>query len=86
MKLKRGINYSELEELIRTTKVQPKRYSKIIFNNPGDIQLTLNILRSQLDFEDFLFAPHGYTINDIKYCTFKNFKGSIHDLWKILNK
>lgn len=48
MKLKRGINIKELEELVKYQRVVPKR-NMIVFNNPGEIQLTLNILRSKLD-------------------------------------
>ena len=81
MKLKRGINIKELEELIKYQRVVPKR-NMIVFNNPGEIQLTLNILRSKLDWEDVIYAPNGYTIHDIKYCEYNGQKGTVEQIWQ----
>lgn len=82
MKLTRGINKQELEELIKTGRVLPKRYSKICFNNPSPIQITLNMLRSNLDWDDYLYAPNGYTINDVRYCEYNGYKGKVKDIWE----
>lgn len=86
MKLKRGINKKELEELITKRKVLPK-YNNIVFNNDSPIQLTLNILRCNLDWDyelNMLYAPNGYTLQDVKGVEYNNVKYDIKELWSLI--
>lgn len=86
MKLTRRINRKELNELVSKGYVFPKSYRQITFCNEGDIELTLNILRSKLDFDDYIFAPHGYSLSDVKSCYFHGFKGTPKEVKQFIDK
>ena len=74
MKLKRRAELNEIKELLMNGKVVPKRRPLYFWNTEGEFEISLNMLRSKLDEDDGLYAPNGYSLDDVKQISFQGKK------------
>lgn len=85
MKLIRYVEESELIELLTKNAVSPKRHFIEFNNSETNIKLTLNIKRSQLEYENNFVTYKGYTINDIIEIEINNTQYNIEQAKKLIS-